>query len=74
MKENIFYVVLNDDFPTSVSYKHESFESADREAQRLARIASGQKFTVMKSIVAYQKNEFIKSEFVESWEKEDVPF
>jgi hypothetical protein len=75
MKENIFYIIVNNDFPTNVSYKHESFESADSEAKRLALKVPGQKFVIMKSLIGYQKNELITSEFVESYENEDdIPF
>jgi hypothetical protein len=73
MKENIFYIVVNEAFPTNVSYKHESFESAETEAKRLARKMSGQKFVVMKSIVGYQKNDLEKSEFVDPEDNEDDP-
>ena len=78
MKENIFYIVVNDDFPTTVSYKHETFESADSEARRLAVKMPGQKFVVMKSLVGYQKNDLITSEFVEPCYNENdlnyIPF
>jgi hypothetical protein len=75
MKKNIFYIVVNFDFPTTVSYKHESFESADAEAKRLALKMSGQKFVVMKSLGGYQKNDLVSIEFVEPYEKEDdIPF
>jgi hypothetical protein len=75
MKENIFYIVINDDFPTDVSHKHETFEGADIEAQRLAYKCLGQRFIVMQSLVGYHKNELVKSEFVEPYENDDdIPF
>jgi hypothetical protein len=73
MKENIFYIIVNNNFPTRVSYKHETFESADTEVKRLARNNPEEKFVIMKSVVAYQKNEFIKSNFVEPCDNEDDP-
>jgi len=75
MKENIFFIIVNDDFPTRISYRHDKLEDAMTEAKRLARNNPENKFVVMKSVIAYQVNEFVISEFVPPCDnKEDLEY
>ena len=48
-----FFVVCSPTLPTPPKYKHESYEGACAEAQRLARQYDGQEFFVMGSIVGF---------------------
>ena len=70
-KERLFWVVVNNRFPTSISYKHDTFESAENEAKRLARCNKGEKFVVLRSTTAYEVSEFIKTQYSD-WD--DCPF
>ena len=74
-EENIFWVVASDNFPTRISYRHTSLESAKKEAQRLARNNKGEKFVVLKSVEAYEVEEFVKTKYVaELYDYEEIPF
>jgi hypothetical protein len=48
-----FYIVVNEKFPTTVTYKHDTMEGAAKEAERLAKCNPGQTFVVMESVTAY---------------------
>jgi len=68
--ENKFWIVVNASFPTKVTYKHPSFESAELEAQRLAKNNRNDKFVVMESIVGYKIKDVVKVDYVN---REDNP-
>ena len=77
-KENNFWIIVDDHFPTNVSYKHTSLESAQNEAKRLARKAKDKKFVIMRSIESYQIEEFVKTDYVNPVDNPDdseyIPF
>jgi len=64
-KENNFWIVVDDNFPTRVSYKHNTYISAQQEAQRLAKQNRGSKFVVMKSVDAYEIQELVRTDYVD---------
>lgn len=68
--ENKFWIVVNVNFPTKVTYKHSSFKDAEKEAQRLAHNNREAKFVVMASVVGYTVNDLVKIEYKN---KEDNP-
>jgi hypothetical protein len=65
MSNRRFWVVVNKDFPTRITYKHDSFESADKEAKRLARQERGCEFVVMKAQKSYRINDLVETIFVD---------
>jgi hypothetical protein len=65
--ENPFWVVVSEEFPTSITYKHQNEESAKKEAFRLAKMHGG-KFIVMQAIYAAESNNIIETEYC------DIPF
>ena len=74
-EENIFWVVVSNNFPTRISYRHDTYESAKIEAQRLARNNKGEKFLIMKSIEAYEVEEFVKTKYVVNFhDYGEIPF
>jgi hypothetical protein len=78
MKENKFWVIVNKKFPTTVTYKHDSWDSVESEAKRLARNNRNDEFIIMESIKSFKINEFVETEFVDEsydhWQDRDIPF
>lgn len=58
-----FYIVVNEKFPTTVTYKHESLDKAKREAERLARSNPGESFIVMEAICGYKVDNLVVTEY-----------
>jgi len=59
-----FWIVANKEFPTQVTYKHISLESAEKEAQRLALNVEGEEFVILEALRSYVVNKLHESEFV----------
>jgi len=74
MKSNKFWIIVNENFPTRVSYKHNSYKEAEIEAKRLARNNKPDEFIIMESIKSFKINEFTETEFVDYWTNDDAPF
>lgn len=66
---NGFYIVWNEDAGTP-TYKHESQDSAEREAVRLAKQHQGQKFHVLSSICTLE----VPNPVIKSNHEFDLPF
>ena len=62
--DNLFWIVVNKDFPTRVTYKHDSEQSAIDEAKRLAKENPDQEFIVMESVESYVYSNYTKKKFV----------
>lgn len=70
-KRQKFWVVINENFPTRVSFKHDNLDSAIKEAKRLAKISPYVKFVVMESVVAFEVDNIVEIEYVEN---DCIPF
>lgn len=68
-----FYVVVNEKFPTTITYRHKTLDGARKEAERLARNNPGQKFVVMESVVAYLVDNLIEVEYVAAHNNPEDP-
>jgi hypothetical protein len=73
-KEYEFWIVAKLDFPTNITYKHTSYESACNEAKRLARKDHEDTFVVMKSLKGYKFNDLVEMEFVDPEDDPCAPF
>lgn len=71
-EENMFWIVVNVNFPTRVSYKHAFFASAENEALRLARENPGEKFAVLGSICSFLMTNLERTDYVDR--DKDIPF
>ena len=67
--ENTFWIVMNTDLPTTISYCHTDKESAKEEARRLAK-KSGYRFVVMESVYGVEINSIVEVEY----EDNSIPF
>ena len=78
MKEKKFWIIVNRNFPTRVSFKHGSYDNAEIEAKRLSRNNRRDEFVIMESIKSFKINEFVETKFVNNWVdsdcNEDIPF
>jgi hypothetical protein len=68
--ESQFYIVVEDDFPTRVTYKHLSYSDAHKEASRLAR-QYNKKFVVMQAIWAVEIDNVVETNYESP---EEIPF
>ncbi|MCU4601657.1 hypothetical protein [Acinetobacter ursingii] len=66
---NGFYIVWNEE-AGSPTYKHETQQSAEREAARLAKQNQGQKFHVLSSICTFE----VPDPVVKTDHEFDLPF
>lgn len=64
-----FWIVADSNFPTRITYKHETFESAKREAERLANNNPNTTFVVLEAIT----KSHVQTVFTEEL-KDDYPF
>jgi hypothetical protein len=62
MNEPLFWCVWCDG-GGSPTVKHREFDTAKREAQRLARMNPGQRFVVLAAALAYQKRDLDEIRF-----------
>jgi hypothetical protein len=68
MSNLTFWIVIDNNLPTRITYRHPTWESADREAKRLAQNSPGTEFVIMESKIGYVVNN------LETIEYTDVPF
>lgn len=66
-----FWMVLGEGTPT---YRHPSQESAEREAERLARMVPGQSFVVLEAVSSVCKSDVDWKILVDPDPRKDVPF
>jgi hypothetical protein len=70
-----FWVVWNED-GGSPTFKHPDYASARKEAQRLARIAPGQRFVVLAAAVSFVKRDLDETHYgSDQWlMDQEIPF
>jgi hypothetical protein len=71
-KESIWWIVVNDAFPTRVTYKHTDFDKSCAEAQRLAKSNPGQKFVVCQAVKAFEVAGFVQTDYEHL--EDEIPF
>lgn len=60
---NSFYIVWSPTGPTPPRHRHDDFDSADREAKRLARVHPGNEFFVMGAVRSAKVNDLIVTNY-----------
>ena len=71
--KNKVWVVINDYLPTTITCRHDSYESADKEAKRLAKLHSDITFVVMESMNGYTVNNLVELKFVRPCDNPNDP-
>jgi hypothetical protein len=70
-KQEKFWIVADNNFPTRVTYKHTTENMARLEAQRLAKEHPKFKFVVLEAIYAVEVNALVETEYEQDL---DIPF
>lgn len=70
-KEEKFWIVADNNFPTRATYKHTTENMARLEAQRLAKEHQGNKFVVLEAIYAVEISALVETEYEQDL---DIPF
>jgi hypothetical protein len=65
-----FWIVANEEFPTTISYRHPTYESAYDEAKRLAR-QYHHSYVIMRAVTKIQLRDIMETVYEEG---SDIPF
>jgi hypothetical protein len=65
-----FWIVANEQFPTTISYRHPTYESAYEEARRLAR-QTHNTFVILRAVTKLQLRDIEETLYEEG---ADIPF